>query len=255
MTHQERLDYVNGLKLGLPKAVYTRRKRSSGAADANADTMVKDGEQQNFFADKGLYSFVANVSEQNRKDVLNSVLLAQMVANEKVPDENEAINWYKVFLEVLEKIGWFVESKQVSEFISSKDIVEVQNAIVKILKDAFGENYIGLLKSALDSIKDLSDSDGKIKAFEKNTHGTNKGCFQVGIAYEQNGSVAFNLGTFILSTKSNITRILFVNFGSDKTELQYSSSKATLNNEVFQVLRNTVVQKLANDGASFLAKI
>jgi len=180
----------------------------------------EEGNNQAFVNDKSLISFVSNVNGQNRQDILNSTLLAQLAANKKYPNEDQMLNWYDTYIEVLQKTGWNIENKQISNFSSTDSVFEMENVIIDILATALGGTMINVIKETLKAFKGLSESDGKIIAFEKNTHSLSKGSFQMGIADETNDAVTINMGFFYLSTENQINRILFFKSARDKTNLK-----------------------------------
>lgn len=218
-------------------------------------TTIKEGEEQAFLADKSLVSFISEVSGQNRKDVLNSTLLAQMAANKKFPDEGDILKWYEAFIDVLSKIGWNIEASEIATFEDSKNIFEIDKAVIDILTAAFGGGFMPVIIKTLASIKNLSDDDHKILAFEKNTHSLTKGCFQIALAIEKNDSVSMQLGTFLLTSTNKIKQILFFKSKRDKTKLQYSSRRGTLNSEAYAMVRNAVLQKLGVHINTFITEI
>ena len=219
--------------------------------------LVKEGEEQAFISDKSLVSFVSTVTGQNRKDILNSTLLAQLAANKKHSIETDIVGWYKTYTEVLEKIGWVIEDKDIHKFQAKESVFEVENVIIDILAASFGGNYIAIIKKTLESLKKMSESnDGRIKVFEKNTRSSSKGCFQIAIADEENDALSMKLGTFLLTSSNKVTKVLFVKFAKDKTTLDYSSSKGTLNSELYaSSAREAIVKKLSQDITDYIAEI
>jgi hypothetical protein len=251
-TTQNIIQYVTDLELQKPREPFVQTAfRGPVAAD-----IVKEGEEQSFLSDKSLVSFVSGVSGQNRNDILNSTLLAQLAANKKVAIEDDVLGWYRVFTEVLTKIGWQVENAEINKFESKHNLVEVENVIIDILTAAFGAGSIAIITSTLNALKNMSEkNDQKILAFEKNTHSLSKGCFQVALATEENGAVAMQIGTFLLTAANDIKKILFVKIEKDRTTLEYSSRKATLNTQVYDSVRETVLQKLQQDIKDYVAEI
>lgn len=249
---QDVVQYVSTLELERPKEVYVEQ---GTRAPITAD-LIKDGEEQSFLSDKSLVSFVSGVTGQNRSDILNSTLLAQLAANKKFSIEEDMNGWYQAFVEVLTKIGWEIENADITKFEAKHSLFEVEDVIIDILTKAFGGNYIAIITSTLDALKKMSDkNDRKILAFEKNTHTLSKGCFQIALATEENNAVAMQLGTFLLSSTNEIKKILFIKFSKDKTTLQYSSRKATLNTDVYSAVRETVLQKLQQDVKEYITEI
>lgn len=217
--------------------------------------MVVQDEEQSFLSSKSVVSFASEVSENNRRDILNSTLLAQLAANKKFPDDVQVLEWYREFVKVLSTIGWVMEEAAFSTFKSAKDIFEVENAIINILTTAFGGDYLSVITKTLDAIKDLSDDNGKITAFEKNTHSLSKGAFQIALAVERNNTVSMQLGTFMLTSSNEIKKILFFKSTTDRTKLEYCSRKATLNEEIYAKVRQIVIDKLGDRVTNFVTEI
>jgi len=250
---QDVVQYVNDLELKKPQeAFYVKRSRGAVPAD-----LVKEGESQSFLSDKSIVSFVSQVSGQNRKDILNSTLLAQLAANKKSPIEADLTGWYTRNIEVLRNIGWVVENAEVNKYEVKENVFEVENVIIDILSASFGAGYIAIIKKTLDSLKTMSASnDGKIKVFEKNTQSMSKGCFQIALADETNDALTMRLGTFLLTSTNQITKILFVKIKKDETKLQYASSQATVDAEIYSsVARQAVLNKLSKDITDYIAEI
>lgn len=249
---QDIVQYISNLELEKPSEAFEIARTRA----AVAEELVKDGEEQAFLSDKSVVSFASNVNGQTREDILNSTLLAQLAANKQKPIEDDMKGWYDKYVEVLEHIGWVVEKNEINNYEAKESLVEVENVILDILSATFGANYIVILKKVLESLKKMSENnDGRIKVFEKNTHTMTKGCFQIGLATEENGAVAMQLGTFLLTAKSKITKILFVKIKKDETSLQYATGQATLNKQVYAVARQTILDKLQKDVTDYIAEI
>jgi hypothetical protein len=216
---------------------------------------VQDGKDQAMIVDKSLISFVAGLSAENRADILESTLLAQLGANSKVPDQKDVIGWYKAYIEILTKVGWTMEGGEVQQFSAKANVVELQTVIIDILKAAFGADFLQIVTRALDGIKTLADSNGKIEAFEKNTHSESNGSFQIGVATQEGDAVSMNLGTFLITSTSRISHILFIKFTKDETDLQYASGKLTLDQKIYENVRNLVQNKLSGRAVEFVTEI
>ena len=240
--------YLRALEIMEPKAAFPVSR------DAGIER-TSEGIEQSFLNAKSLVSFVSEVNGQRRDDVLNSVLLAQLAANKQFPAEDQLVDWYKAFVGVLNKIGWVIEDAEFSNFESSGTVFDVQNAIIDILTTAFGGSFMAVITKTLSAIKGLSDSNGKITAFEKNTHSISKGAFQIGVAKEVNNTVSLQIGTFLLTSSNEIKRILFFKSTKDKTALHYCSRTGTLNEQVYAGIRAGVLAKLGMKTSEFITEI
>ena len=250
---QDVVQFVNDLELEKPVESFTV-KRTRGAV---APQLVKEGEDQAFLSDKSIVSFVSAVNGQNRKDILNSTLLAQLAANKKSPIEQDLTGWYKRYIDVLRNIGWVVENAEINNYEVREKVFEVEHVIIDILSASFGAGYIALIKKTLESLKQMSEqNDGRIKVFEKNTQSISKGCFQMALADEENDALSMKLGTFLLTSTNQIKQILFVKIKRDETKLEYASSQATLDTELYSMAaRDAVIHKLSQDITDYIAEI
>lgn len=250
MKTNDTIKYLEQLELKeMREAFPTRKDLTLAEIEMKADV------EQSFINAKSLVSFVSNVSPQLRDDVLNSVLLAQLAANKKFPDLEQSLEWYSSFIEILNQIGWVFEASEFSRFESSKNVFEIENVIIDILVTAFGGTFIDVITKTLNSIKSLGDGDRKIKVFEKNTHSLSKGAFQIGVAHEENGVVSLQIGTFLLTSSGEIKRILFFKTSKEKTTLDYCSRKGTLNNQIYSLIRQAVMNKLGGKVTDYIAEI
>lgn len=214
-----------------------------------------EGVEQSFMNAKSLVSFVSDINGQRRSDVLNSVLLAQLAANKKFPDENQLVDWYKTFVNVLNNLGWAIQGAEFSSFNAEGTVFDAENAIISILSAAFGGSFMVVITKTLDAIKGLSDSNGKITVFEKNTHSYSKGAFQIGLVSEANGALSLQIGTFLVTSKNEIKKILFFKSSKDITQLNYCSRTGTLNEEIYAKIRTQVQDKLGGRMTEFIAEI
>jgi hypothetical protein len=245
---------VDSLELAYPHFAY-RLVHPTLKGDSPAESLVKDGKDQSFMADKSIISFVADVNAATRVDILNSLLLAQLAANHQVPDPNNVMDWYGAYVKIVSGLGWNIQAQKGSTYQANDTLAEVQNVVVDILVSAFGQNYIGIIKDTLKAIGKLADSDGKIQAFDKNTSGNEQGVFQMGMAVEKNGAVALQLGSFMIKTANKTTKILFIKFSKDFTSVDYKTHEATFNPDIYAGLRDQVKFKLGLKASQFVDEL
>lgn len=221
----------------------------------NALESIEDGKPQAFVDHKSLISFVSAVSGQARKDILNSTLLAQRVADHHFPEDQDILKWYKRYMDVMTNIGWTYEQNDFSKYEADHNLFEMESAVVNILTAIVGQNLAVILTSTLDALKSLADDDGLLTAFEKNTHGLQKGHFQLGLAVQENDVVSLSMGAFLLETDSEIKKIVFFKSSKDSTQLDYYAQKCTLNDEIYSLVRNDILEKLGESTKDFIKKL
>ena len=248
---QDPKSYVAALQLSYPENAYKYAVRGVPAEPEPEST----NEDKAYLDNKSIVSFVAGVSPENRQDILDSTLLAQLAAGHLYPDPKDLKQWYEKYTEVLRNIGWSIQANEFSEVASSGSLFEMKNAILGIISAAFGGNYLAIVTKVLDALKNLSDSDSKIVAFEKNTHSAGKGTFQLAMVEEINDAVALRMAGFIISTSSAVKRILFFSSKKETATVSSNTMACTLNKETYANVRSTVKQKLGDKAKQYIAEI
>ena len=208
--------------------------------------------EQSFLSGRNIISFVSAVTEQTRKDILNATMLAQLAADKQCPMDKDAALWYKHYVEVLRNIGFVVESAEIASYETEYHLVEIQEVIIDILSSAFGKDYVALVSKTLAALV----TEGKIDAFEKNVQSMTKACFQIGMVTEVNGIASMQMGSFMISSRQSISRVLFVKIKNDDTALQYALTQASLNSELYALAaRELVVKKLSPEIGEYVREI
>lgn len=98
-------DFVDSLAL---EALGSDRLWRSGSRAALADP----GPQPHsaYVAAASVVSFADGVTGQQKEDLLNSTLLAQVAANARFDREKDTLNWYEAYRTVLRGVGWRSEA-------------------------------------------------------------------------------------------------------------------------------------------------
>lgn len=247
----KKIEFIKSVDLGSPKGVF-----KGAYLKGKSPIVTLEGVEQSFVSQKSIVSFVSSVSSGLRNDVLDTTLLAQLAANKKFPNQGDSFDWYNAFIDTLIKLGWIIENSDFSTFESNATALEVKDAIIEILTAAFGANIVPIVLKTLQAIGKLSDKDGTIIAFKKNSQTQKKGCFQIALAVEENGTVTMKMGTFFITSKDDITQILFFKFSKANTKLKYNSKQASLSTSAYtQKVRDAVINKLGNAIEENIAEI
>lgn len=220
-----------------------------------------------------LVSFLADVSEQHRSDVLNSLLLAQLAANKKFDREKDVANWYTFYRSVLEQIGWVV--RQQANFLPfqiDSASITADEVIISSMKTIIDEGEVTSLQATLDALKSLGDQDERVVVFETQSHtassdnsqtstarfqtGTiSSGNFQISVIRESEGVVVMKLGAFFFSTVGMVTRLLSFSFPSQGTRFFQGSQILELNEDVYAPLRETIANKLGDAAVKLIGDL
>jgi hypothetical protein len=247
-------NYVNALSLSTNDEAFRGLGLTYLDKRKNALENDETDEDESFLNFKSLDSFVAGVSPQKQEDVLNSLLLAQRVAQKAFPAENQILLWYEKYFEVLTRIGWVFENRGFTNYNAAGRRFEMNSAIIEILTAAIASaTGVGaaaalvILNKTLAAVQNLADDDARIVAFEKNVKTTTKANFQLGIATEKNGAISIISSAFILETSEKSKKILFFKTNKDDFAFKFNIIKATINDAVYSEARNTIKTKLVGD--------
>ena len=213
-----------------------------------------ESETPSFLNFKGVNSFSENVSNQAQEDVLNSMLLAQRAATKAFPDDSQVADWYTMYFDVLERIGWLVTNKDVNSLGEETHGFELDKAIFSLLKDFLTGQQINILMKSLEALKSLGDDDKRLVAFERNTVNHNRGNFQLGLAEETNGNVSVLGSGFVLESKKKITKVLFLKFDKNIMQMKLNFYRAELVESEYAKNRVFVKEKLGNS-EEFIASL
>ena len=244
---------MSDLKKFIQQLELTQDNHSFSFHEYWSTELESDG-PESFINYKGIQSFAGDLPANRREDVLNSMLLAQRGATKQFPDEAHILQWHHKYFAILTRLGWTFDSQDFQNYEFKGNIVELEKSILEIIGAALTGNQLAIIKSALSALKSLGEDDKRLIAFETNTHTDQKGSFQLGFAFEENGELAISSSAFILSTTKKLRRILLFSLESESARLQYRTIKATLNEAVFEKGREELRKKLFDSG-NFIASL
>lgn len=239
LTLEERLQYIESLPL----------------ADADLSLARLGGEEEKKGAavDAGsVVSFVANVGLQHRKDALNSTLYAQLGANAAYDRINNAVDWYNKYIEILENIGWVIQSFAFTKYDGNAASFEVDTVLIELLAALMTEDEELVLTEAINALKALSGDKKAATIFETASHDLTKANAQIATANDENGVMFMKMAFFYLHTGQNMTRVLWFTFNSSDTEMYKAVQTINLNEEIYEVVRDTIIARLGERAAKYI---
>ena len=215
-----------------------------------------EADQPEGYVDDGsLISFVSGVSGQSRADVLNSTLLAQLAANKKYDRWKDTKDWYEFYVNVLENVGWVLQSFEFSEYQAHGATLEVDKAVLEILAAIASQDQIAVATETMNALKALSSDDGKVVLFSTASSSLGSGSFQINAVNETNGAVAMGLGAFYFNSTQSTTRFLWFTYDSSDMDLFKAAQSVTLNLQIYDKVRQAVIDKLGQNATTFVADL
>lgn len=200
--------------------------------------------------------------EQERLDVLNSVLLAQLVANRKYPAFSHTGEWYDAYREVL-KDGWLQKAvawggftldagskcnmvdwvgSRLGEFVDRTIVTEVTGVLNRVAQLPCTLPAIELLRKHVQRQKDPGPSETTVET----------GCkISLQVILAQQGPVLSRVYVEVETTEQVISNPLGQFFSSDTVlgNIQLRCFQANLSNALYEPLRDAIVKKLGDKAA------
>ena len=244
LSDNDRLTFVNGLELAeLPSSLNVNLEKlltltaspRAGYIDLASPT-----------------SFVAGVSQQSQRDVLNSTLLAQLAANQKFNRETQTVEWYGFYRNVLENVGWVIESFAFSKYNASGSNFSMDKVVLDLIAAIATQDEVAVVQATIDALKALPQDDGRLVLFESSSHSASAGNFQICVVNESGGVVSMSIGASYFSTQQNVTNVLWFSFSSTSTNMYTGAQKISLNKQIYQNVRAAIVAKLGDKAKRFV---
>jgi hypothetical protein len=205
-----------------------------------------------------IVSFVRGVTEDRRNDIVNSSLLAQLVATRKVGKSGGIFPWYDAYFEVLENIGWVIQSREFTTHKETSINLDAHKAILAVATTLLGPGATALqvVKSTLDALKTMGDDSPFITLFNRESQHARTARFQISLAEEEaNGRFLVSLMAFALTANANLTQVLFFRFRKNDVALKHASGTVTINTDVLASIREPLKQKLLAFTNDFVKKL
>jgi hypothetical protein len=229
-----------------------------GANDTPLEFAFKAARDQAAVVGSDVVAFVEGVTEEQRHDLVNATLLAQLVAKKAVPEPADLAGvqaWYDSYFNTLENIGFVVQDKGFAEYTENASGFEVHEAILEVAKVALGSapTALALVTKTLESLKSMTADSPWITLFHRESRSAKTARFQITLAEPGSKGLLVTLMAFGLKADATVTQVLFFKFRKDKATLRHSSGKVTINATVLGSVRGDIAEKLIKHTKGFVA--
>ncbi|KAF9259970.1 hypothetical protein L218DRAFT_989830 [Marasmius fiardii PR-910] len=198
-------------------------------------------------------SFEKDMNLENRQDVINSCLLAQLAADRYYDRHTGRDQWYNIYRNVLSMLGWTVDSWEFCRATDTETRGTVDAQVVESMEKSLSSDELKLLKRSIDS---LEENDKVYELFNKKSKRLKVANFRFGVCrvirkvgYK---TVQAKMGYFSYKTHGNITDVLFANINDASVTFEQGNGIMVLNTEVYDLLRESVFKKLGDSASSFV---
>jgi hypothetical protein len=215
-------------------------------------------QQQAAVVGSGILGFVEGVTPERRQAIVNSALLAQLVARRQVPDAKQVDAWYDVYFDVLAHLGWVIQEQGFAEYRESSDDFTAHKAILQVATALLGPapTALALVTTTLNALLSMGQDDPWIRIFSRESQSASVARFQVGLV-EKGADDAFRVGlmAFALEASSEITQVLFFKARSASVTFRHRSGEVTIDADALDSARDAMRLKLAGIASSYVAAL
>jgi hypothetical protein len=200
-------------------------------------------------------AFAEGVPGAFRQDLVNSTLLAQLVATKKVPDKTQIFNWYDAYFDALANIGWPVQDRNFAIYVEGGQNFEAHKAIIAVLTTVLGPGAtaLAMITGTLEALQSMDADSPWITLFSKESMAADMASFQVSAVEKgPNGEPFVTLAAFGLQAKTKMTQVLFFKARASDVTLRHCSSKVTIDAAVAEAVRQPLRDKLAAHAVDFV---
>jgi len=200
-------------------------------------------------------SFVSGVTAERRAAIIDSSLLAQMVARRRVGDPNRIYDWYDAYFDVLTNIGWVVQDRSFAEYHERHANFEAYQAILAVATALMGAapTALALVTTTLDALQSMDASSPWIAIFNRESRAARTARFQISLAEQDpSGQFFVTLMAFGLEARSTITHVLFFRSKASEAMLRHYSGRVTINTDVLDGVHGAIKAKLAGLTADYI---
>ena len=211
------------------------------------------------FVDAGslvCFSSENTINEQQKKDVLNSILLSQLAANKRYNRFTDPSDWYAFYRKVASQIGWITQSfKPFERYVSFPNKFQISAVVIDIFNEVLKIDE-GEKRALKDNIESIEKSKRALALFESNSIKGNRGNFQIlACTVDKNEQVSIVVfGCYFQSTEVTGNHF-FAGRKKQDIVLQASAEVFVLNHDVYDQVREVVNQKLGNRVEVFISNI
>ena len=223
---------IRALDLG-PELPPRSAALENGAAEGEASAAVVAG---------SLVAFAPGVSAQHQRDVLQSLLLAQLAANAKAERHKDPAAWFRAYTGVLEQTAWVVESSTTATRYPPQTSTFSAASVVSYGFRSLTSEELAYVTAAVHAFR--SDSGGVSQVvFECPSHSGGIGNFQVAFVAEEGGVVGMRILQVSFNAPQHVTRLMLEDFtGTAKFQLAFLA--VAQNEEVYAKVRSSISAKV-----------
>jgi hypothetical protein len=240
-------------KVELPRAPRDLRDFGSGSAQ----TIFDQVKNQATVVGSSVVSFVTGVTAENRRDIVNCSLLAQLAANKAVPSREDIRAWYEAYFDALSHLGWVIQERGFAQYREGGDDFEANKAVLSVAAVLFGAapTALAVVQSTLDAMKSMAGGPW-ITIFRRESQSAKAGRFQITLVEPtRDNGFTVALMAFELEATAALAQVLFFKFRSSEVTLRHASGSVTIDGDILTAVRSAIAEKISAYTRNYIADV
>ncbi len=203
-----------------------------------------------------LTSFTQNLSGENKADVQNSTLFAQLASDRAFDRYRAPMDWYRNYINVLGQIGWNQPAFAFDTYTSGGSTVKLDEAVLGILAAIATGDEVAMVAATMEGLKGLSDDSKQMTIWDAKSSDGNNGNFQIfPVDALPNGDVVMVLDGMQFNASTSHGRFLWWTWEFTSIRIQRAANKFVLNESVYSQVRQAIIDKLGERAQQLVADI
>ncbi|KAH8828724.1 hypothetical protein DL96DRAFT_1814068 [Flagelloscypha sp. PMI_526] len=255
--------YINQLDLGLEDLAADDAAVNDATIEGLAADYLEDdvgstdasgGQASAYVVGREVVSFSGNIRLQQRKDVINSFLLAQLAAIQRCPNDEDGQEYFNCYRNMLGQLGWDTTKMGITEVSNVASHGTVNVLVLDHLKEILQPEAFSLGEATINA---LNKPGRAISLLNKHARGRSQksSIFNVSVCSEaNNGKIKVNTSYYFYKTDRTIDNTLFFTLADPKVSFSDGSQEIQL--DVWEhATREVLVAKLKTVAAQYVQKI
>lgn len=216
---------------------------------------------QQCYVDAGvLVTFPKDTPGLRKEDILNSLLFAQLAADKSYSRETDIENWFSYFEYILQNIGWVLTSTKFDVKVGDDYFVFASLALNQMVGNDWKEADIETFRVLFNTLHGLPDTDTSVQILYGNTYSDSTHASSLILcSFKETPEKEVQLSLLMLGFEGlseSAFRYLFHAYRAKG--VAFSKAKAShmvLNEEIFQKIRATVIEKLGDKVKTMISEV
>lgn len=236
--------------------VLSDRIRTSSTASSGVTNCRKNNTKSAQVNAGSLTSFTEKLTGQDKADIQNATLLAQLAATKKHDRFKQPMDWYKFYINVLGNIGFNQPSFSFDTYTSGDSTVNLDEAIIGILAAIASDIEIEIVSETIGALNACDDDSRQMTIWNANSSNGNNGNFQIFPASKSdNGDVVMLLDGMQFQAQTSHGRFLWWTWESTDINIERAANKFILNDSIYSKVRSQIVEKLGSAASTFVSDL